>query len=42
LSTTGVDLVVLSSAINGGNVQLLASGLNSGTSLNLLGTYVPD
>ena len=42
LSTTGVDLVVLSSMINNGNVQLLATGINAGTSVNLLGTYVPD
>ena len=42
LSTTGLDLVSLNSTINSGNVELLATGLNAGTSLNLMGTYVPD
>ena len=42
LSTTGLDLVSLNSVINAGNVQLLATALNTGTSLNLMGTYVPD
>ena len=42
LSTTGLDLVSLTSSISGVNVQLLATALNTGTSLNLMGTYVPD
>ena len=42
LSTTGLDLVSLTSIISGANVQLLATALNTGTSLNLMGTYVPD
>ena len=42
LSTTGLDLVSLSSAIVTGNVQLVATAINSSTSLNLMGTYVPD
>ena len=42
LSTTGIDLVSLSSTIVTGNVQLLATAINSSTSLNLMGTYVPD
>ena len=42
LSMTGTDLVSLSTAINGSNVELRATGINANTSLNLMGTYVPD
>lgn len=42
LSITGLDLVTLTTAINGSNVELRATGLNAGTSVNLMGTYVPD
>lgn len=42
LSMTGVDLIALSTTINGSNVELRATGINANTSVNLLGTYVPD
>lgn len=42
LSMTGVDLITLTTGINGGNVELKATGINSNTSVNLMGTYVPD
>ena len=42
LSMTSVDLVTLSTSINGSNVELRATGLNANTSVNLIGTYVPD
>jgi hypothetical protein len=42
LSMTGLDLVTLTTNINGSNVELRASGLNANTSVNLMGTYVPD
>ena len=42
LSMTGIDLISLSTAINGSNVELRATGLNANTSVNLMGTYVPD
>ena len=42
LSTTGIDLVTLTTAINGANIDLMATGLGSNTTVNLLGTYVPD
>lgn len=42
LSMTGTDLVTLTTAVNGANVELYATGLNANTTVNLLGTYVPD
>lgn len=42
LSTTGSDIITLSSDINTGIVQLRATGLSANTRVNLLGTYVPD
>ena len=42
LSMTGLDLVTLSTSISGTTVQLIATAINSGTSVNLMGTYVPD
>jgi hypothetical protein len=42
LSMTGVDLISLSSNINGSNVELIANAINSMTSVNLMATYVPD
>ena len=42
LSMTGLDLVILRTAINGSNVNLMATGVNANTSVNLMGTYVPD
>jgi len=42
LSTTGNDIVVMSTAVNSGDVELKATGVGANTSLNLMGTYVPD
>jgi hypothetical protein len=42
LSTTGSDIITLSSDINTGIVELRATGLSANTRVNLLGTYVPD
>lgn len=42
LSTTGNDIVTMSTAINSGNVELKATGLGANTTVNLMGTYVPD
>lgn len=42
LSTTGNDIVTLSTAIVSGNVELRATGLVGNTTVNLMGTYVPD
>jgi len=42
ISTTGADLVTLTTVLSGSNILLRASPLNSGTSVNLMGTYVPD
>ena len=42
LSTTGSDIITLSTSINVGVVELLATGIAANTSVNLLGTYVPD
>ena len=42
LSTTGSDIIVLTSDINTGIVELRATGLSANTRVNLLGTYVPD
>jgi len=42
LSTTGSDLVTLNTTMSGTNVLLRATPVNSSTSVNLMGTYVPD
>ena len=42
LSTTGADLITLSTVVSGTNILLRATPTNSSTSVNLLGTYVPD
>jgi len=42
ISTTGADLITLSTVLSGSNILLRASPENSSTSVNLLGTYVPD
>jgi hypothetical protein len=42
LSTTGSDIIILTSDINTGIVELRATGLSTNTRVNLLGTYVPD
>ena len=42
ISTTGADLITLSTVMSGTNVLLRASPENSSTSVNLMGTYVPD
>ena len=42
LSITQLDLITLATGINGSNVELKATGLNANTSVNLMGTYVPD
>lgn len=42
LSTTNADLVLLTTGINSGNVELKATGTGANTTVNLMGTYVPD
>jgi hypothetical protein len=42
LSTTAADLVTLSTVLSGSNILLRATPINSSTSVNLMGTYVPD
>lgn len=42
LSTSGSDIISLSSDVNTGIVELRATGLSANTRVNLLGTYVPD
>lgn len=42
LSTTGSDLITLTTVMTGGNVVLRATPNNSNTSVNLMATYVPD
>jgi hypothetical protein len=42
LSTTNADLVTLTTGINSGNVELKATGIGANTTVNLMGTYVPD
>lgn len=42
LSTTGNDIVSLSTVLDSGYVKLLATGLAANTVVNLMGTYVPD
>lgn len=42
LSTTGNDIVTLSTVLDSGYVRLLATGVAANTVVNLMGTYVPD
>ena len=42
LSTSNSDLVIFSTDISAGNVNVYATAVGSGTDLNLMGTYVPD
>lgn len=42
LSTTGSDIVTLSTVLDSGYVKLLATGVAANTVVNLMGTYVPD
>jgi hypothetical protein len=42
ISTTGADLITLSTVKTGLNILLRASPVNTSTSVNLMGTYVPD
>jgi len=42
ISTTGADLISLSTVKTGLNILLRASPVNTSTSVNLMGTYVPD
>ena len=42
LSTSGTDLVLITSDISAGNVNVYATAVGSNTNLNLMGTYVPD
>jgi hypothetical protein len=42
LSTTGNDLVTITTGLIAGNVELRAAAIGPNTSVNLLGTYVPD
>ena len=42
LSTTGTELVSLSTAKNGNDIELRATPVNSSTSVKLMATYVPD
>jgi hypothetical protein len=42
LSTSGTDLVIFSTDISAGNVNVYATAVGPNTNLNLMGTYVPD
>ena len=42
LSTTGADLITLTTVMSGTDVLLRASPVGTSTSVNLMGTYVPD
>jgi hypothetical protein len=42
LSTSGTDLVIFSTDISAGNVNVYATAVGANTNLNLMGTYVPD
>ncbi len=42
LSTSNSDLVIFSTDISAGNVNVYATAVGPSTNLNLLGTYVPD
>lgn len=42
LSTSNSDLVIFTTDISAGNVNVYATAVGPGTDLNLMGTYVPD
>jgi len=42
LSTTGDDLIMLSTLIDQGTVYLLGTGLGTNVTANYIGTYIPD
>jgi len=42
LSTSNTDLVIFTTDISAGNVNVYATAVGPGTNLNLMGTYVPD
>ena len=42
LSTSGTDLVMFTTDVSAGNVNVYATAVGSNTDLNLMGTYVPD
>jgi hypothetical protein len=42
LSTSGTDLVLFTTDISAGNVNVYATAVGPSTNLNLMGTYVPD
>jgi hypothetical protein len=42
LSTTGDDLIMLSTDIEGDTVYLLGTGLGTNVTVNYIGTYLPD
>jgi len=42
LSTSNTDLVLFTTDISAGNVNVYATAVGPGTNLNLMGTYVPD
>jgi hypothetical protein len=42
LSTSGTDLVLFTTDISAGNVNVYATAVGPSTDLNLMGTYVPD
>jgi hypothetical protein len=42
LSTSNTDLVLFTTDISAGNVNVYATAVGANTNLNLMGTYVPD
>ena len=42
ISSSGSDIIALSSNIGSGNVRLFASTASANTNVKILGTYVPD
>lgn len=42
ISTTGTDIVTITSGVNGTTVELYATTTSSNTTVNLIGTYVAD
>jgi hypothetical protein len=42
ISTSGYDIVLITSDILSGNVRLLATTASTNTTVNLIGTYVAD
>ena len=42
LSTTNNDIITISTDISAGNVNVYANAVGSSTTVNLIGTYVPD